>query len=105
MTEKNLEVCKVIKFRAPSPLPRIGRTVMCKRNSKVSNVGKLNIKGYCAVNSAHFSIIANECCFETGCFVYHLLQAESLKLHCSKLNHVINHKLAGNKPSTCTLYS
>jgi len=47
-------------------------------------MGKLNIKGYTpvAVNTALHSIIANQFCFETGSFVYHLnvLQAEYFKL-------------------------
>ena len=35
-----------------------------------------------AVNFARLYIIANQFCFETGCFVYHLkvLQAESFKV-------------------------
>ena len=58
------------------------------------------------VNSAHLSIMANQFCFETGCFVYHLnvLEAESFKFeHCCELNKVTKHKLAGIKPLTCML--
>ena len=53
------------------------------------------------VNSACLGIIANQVCFETGCFIYNLkvLQAESLNCeHYSKHNNVTKHKLAGSKP-------
>ena len=51
------------------------------------------------VNSAHLGITANECCFETGCFVYHENGRQNLSncKHCSKLDQVTNHKLAGSK--------
>ena len=54
-------------------------------------------------NSAHLDIIANQFCFDIGCFVYYLnvLQTNlSNCKHCSKLNKVTNHLLSGSKPST-----
>jgi len=60
----------------PAPLSRTGQAVICNRKSAVHDVGTL----ITAVNSACLGIIANQFCFETRCFVYHLLQAEPFKL-------------------------
>ena len=66
-----------------APQPRIGQVIVCNRKSAVENVGKLNIKAKgIAVNSTLPGTIANQFCFETGCFIYHLnvLWVESFKL-------------------------
>ena len=81
-----------VKERVPVTLPRTGITVIWNRKSAVQNMGKLNVKQYCVVNSACLAIIASQFCFETGCYVYHLnvLGAEyfQLQIHCAELNKV-----------------
>ena len=67
-------------------------------------MGNVNIKGYTAVTSERFGIIANQCCFETGRFIYNLnvlRQNLSNSEHCCELNKVTKIKVAGSKPSKC----
>ena len=41
------ECVRLFVYLGKSPLPRVGRAVICHRKPAVCCVGKLNIKGYC----------------------------------------------------------
>ena len=72
-----------IKGRVSAPQPRIGRAVICNGKSGCLDRGKVKHQRVLRlINSVHLSIVANQFCFETGCFVYHLdvLGVKSLKL-------------------------
>ena len=65
-TSSSYTRCGIIRGRVPTPLPRIGRAVICNGRSAVENVGKLNIIG----QSCSPRYYCQQFRFETGCVVY-----------------------------------